>query len=823
MTVITLVCIIFGVQRLDAVINNAKSEIAQTTTSVKDNENKTVAENSTVADSIAEGSEQEFNRKISVGSFETYGPPDADSYLPSSPSNFGLPSPVYGVPNSPSNGVIYPGPPPDVPPLPQQNYFSGPPKPVYGPPTGTLQRLPKPFVSVPFKAPKPSYGPPRPFKFGYKQKPFFIPKPTYGPPRLNHHGHPKPVYGPPKFSSPPKSVYGPPKLPAKATNFGGQPPHPNIPAPPTPPDIKYDGWRPIISAVLKPASDGHVVQQGGDLEFSGDFAQHVEQGAGGIPFNFDSTEVVGVQDDHSISLGLAAAGIDSGANDHQVVKSVGYEIFHSAPTYLPPQVDDSYGAPPANYFTSDISYASGHSYDSSVFPIDIGLKVPEFVAEHDVQLSPPPADSGIGLVPPSDHYGLPPSGRYGTPLLTTSSNLHSHPLNALDINPPKRPVIFREPVPTGLIQSIGNQVAQKDAHGVVEHDLNYHVRPPAYIPPPIPDITKQRPPAPSHLYSLPSRDAPVSFQNVAQGSSTDGLTNHFDGDFTLQTGSVKFGGSHQLTSYTAPLGVVDGTYGVPSQDTSDHYFGDSHSSASFPFVQTVPYDCSNHKSQPHQQFDEPLGAYAGKVETQSTEQLDMQSAQSQKSSVSVPPKANKIEDTNAGKEPHAKSLKEAFGPDSELVKSQSIDFNNIPITGALGTYTLQIQPADGGKNGLPIPHDQVLSEGLLQSILEAIEQPQKKQLSYQNYGYLVNDAGATKTTKLVKITPSIEASSKTVTELVDKQEKLPERPETLLNNDEIALYFTTPAEKHKKRETVDKKGSYVTHQPHTSRTVEVKH
>lgn len=818
-----LLCCVLGAQKLEAVVNISKTN--ETVTTISNNETKAITENSTTADLAAEGTEQKAIRREVAVQLSGYGAPTLDSYIPSAPSNPGLPVPIYGAPDASSNNIIYPGPPPDIPPPLPQTY--GPPKPIYGPPKFNLQRPPKPFVSAPFnsfKIPKPIYGPPPRPKF---PKPFFAPKPPkpiYGPP--------KPLYGPPAFLGPPKGNYGPPPkfspikiIQSQQSSGGYGPPEPiphgpppGVPAPPTPPDIKYDGWRPIPGLVAKPPviSDSYGVpnsgqQANGDLHFNGDFipppvetVQHLPPPESyGVPLPDVSFTF---QSDPSLSLGLAAAGIDSNINDQSlsVIKSVGYELYPAAPAYLPPSGGDSYGVPPANAFAVDGPYA----------------------AAHDLQLAPPPP-TGIGLIPPSGVYGVPPSGQYGTPLLT-HSNVQSHPLNALDINPPKRPVVFREPVPQGFIQSIGHQVAHKDAHGIIEHNSNYAARAPSYIPPPVPEPTKPKyehhpPPPPSNLYSLPNRDPPISFQNVAHGSPTDGLINNFG-----------FGGAQPLTSYTAPLGVIDGSYGIPLQSVGtavgldhshaassidltsanlDYPHADSQHSASFPVIQTVPYDCTNHKSQP---LGDSLGAYSTKFEIQN----DLQTAHSQKSNIATSAEGNAIEGTTSSKEPHPKSLGDAFGPESELVKSQSLDFNNIPVRGALGSYTLQIQPADGGRNSIPVPHDQVLSEGLLQSILEAIEQPQKRQLLYQQHGYLVNEP-ENKTTKLVKITPSIEASSKTVIEPVDKQEKNPKKPETLLNTDEIALYFSNDAEKHKAvTEASDKKGSYVTHKPSTSRSLE---
>lgn len=57
---------------------------------------------------------------------------------------------------------------------------------------------------------------------------------------------------------------------------------------------------------------------------------------------------------------------------------------------------------------------------------------------------------------------------------------------------------------------------------------------------------------------------------------------------------------------------------------------------------------------------------------------------------------------------------------------------DIPIKGNHGSYTLQIQPA-GGNSADGIPHQEVLSNGLLQDILAAIENPQESS-KLEQYG-----------------------------------------------------------------------------------------
>jgi hypothetical protein len=70
---------------------------------------------------------------------------------------------------------------------------------------------------------------------------------------------------------------------------------------------------------------------------------------------------------------------------------------------------------------------------------------------------------------------------------------------------------------------------------------------------------------------------------------------------------------------------------------------------------------------------------------------------------------------------------------SSVVGSKSVDYHGIkeyPVQGSTGSYMLQIQPGQGG--GENVAHDQVLSNGLLQDILSAIENQQKSENPYDN-------------------------------------------------------------------------------------------
>lgn len=75
------------------------------------------------------------------------------------------------------------------------------------------------------------------------------------------------------------------------------------------------------------------------------------------------------------------------------------------------------------------------------------------------------------------------------------------------------------------------------------------------------------------------------------------------------------------------------------------------------------------------------------------------------------------------------------GSDALAYALQAEGADGFQIQGSKGTYTLQIQSADGGlgteNSDGSIRHDQVLSNGLLQDILAAIEQPTEGQAQIQ--------------------------------------------------------------------------------------------
>lgn len=824
-----------------AVVNNGKSKTEEENKSASDVGEINQAAQNTAGDVTVEDAEDTSIRREAHLDV-SYGAPvsvSVDSYQPSGTGNLNLPVPVYGVPNAPSNNIIYPKPPPDIPPLSQSSHLHGPahnlylspPKPLYGPPNIKYD-VPSFNHRKPFNGGGGRYGPPR-FQYGPPGKPLFNskhkkfnygnykfskPPNTYGPPpgsfkksNFNHHftgdnhlshgntldisgfgngdAHIHTInldisginsnsistqygssdvsynnykvqevaaqYGPPQVEIlGPKPIYGPPQ-----PSPHPRPPHPGAPAPPTPPDIKYDGWQPIPGLISigplptygVPQDNYHVST---DLSYSKDLTPPLPSDAHNVHHNHhDSTRSQGSLSSVFVdtSLSSQASGVkDSYGAPLNIVTGSGEVVRTSGNEAHSHHNDhDSGQEGHLGFSSSGLSLQSQHSHHSNQIADSYG--VPEdsyspngaYSASHNVQFNGKyrgSSSSSLGLIPPSGLYGIPPDSQYGTPLFSSSVGLDTYKLPS-----PKHPVVHREPVPTGLIDSIVNK-NQHYAHHFTT----------TYLPPPVRDI-----PAPSKQYGVPgssnlfrsSNHQATSFQNVQHSSSNP---------FNLNLNE----GLSGISSYDIPLNTADGTYnslygknngqfgsdvvsldlshpGVTIDLTSDH-------SAQSLSSLSGSNDCNKKQQLPSLSYGVPsANSYTAALETlttniggsyqntaqalpvpqaqtgyQTSEQHntygDLSTSHTQKVHSEV--NTNLIENGHDGKE-YGKSVAQSFGPSSELIQSQSIDLNNIPLQGALGSYSLQIQSADGKSNG--VPHGQVLNDGLLQSILAAIEQPQK--------------------------------------------------------------------------------------------------
>lgn len=819
-----------------------------------------------------------------------YGVPDHSinsivfpSPINTPPGAYGPPSPVslpYEGPPPPIKPKPHYGPPKPI---------YGPPKPIYGPPKKTYgppkQSLPKPSYGVPFK----TYGPPK-FNpkpiYGVPKSVYGVPKPVYGPPKPIYgapslppipnlplpelppivippnigQNIPAPIYGTPIVTLPgdlkpnfpiPADTYGPPGhqlgpigpsdqqivLHDFGNDLGGhygppqpdpnpRPPHPGIPAPPTPPHVLYDGWRPIPGVSKPILQHGHHnhhhnehsghggIQISQTLHIAQDHGQSGDQygpppppsgldgfslpNIGGQHQAFDGTQITtGYSNVHHDALANIDLNAIVGGNSNHIDQSKtvfeahytessgnhqpDFNIHHSGPEkHL-----DSYSSPPSDSFSSNGPY-------------------PNSVRQQGAK----------GLIPPSGIYGVPPGSQYGAPPRPPPSNLPipygtfsgstgGHSIHTGG-STPKHPIKFRESVPDGLLQSIGATVNHKDKHGIDHYSAG-----PKYIPPPIRDVkdTNQQTGnhgvsvsiEPSHLYTLPHPGNPINFNqqyqqpnnlygspidsysvplhtvsdHIASGSNTNSVTATLDGTIlanlsNLEAAAIlkhcpyheailraaKYGDkipSDLASSYVASLSSLGSTLSKTQQTSltpqnafntpapgseSVNYNTKDLSTASHTLVQTILSNDNNIKAEKSEKSSMVKGK---SMKTDSGKQSNFKEERIQDVSEQILKTSEKIKSLSE----EAKQLQQKIAATNQNINSfngqighfSTVGSNGeIPIRGQHGSYTLQIQSADDGRRGTKgpqpsIPHEQLLSEGLLQSILQAIEQPAQQQKS----------------------------------------------------------------------------------------------
>ncbi|XP_031626053.1 proline-rich extensin-like protein EPR1 [Contarinia nasturtii] len=694
--------------------------------------------------------------------FQTYGPPPIQSQPQQ--QTIVLPTPVYGAP---AIGK-YPPPPPERPPLPSKEY--GIPVRQYGPPKVQIEYGAPPvaqshqqiqtnnhrhqqvinhnsqnslsffdqiketfgFGSSGNQPPHQSYGPPpqAPInhftppkvytKYGVPSKPQFISKPPtiYGPPQSKPHTN----YGPPKQYQPPvqlKPFYGPPIKPA--VNFKPQQPQPqirqplpgygvpvfqSIPSfshqqsiPSFPKPIKgagCDGWKPIPGPSFGSQSIGHS----GSASIPAIQPENVYLPPQSNP-PVESTFSIQPENTYEVPQ----------LNTHTVPESV--LTVHPDNTYLPPVAN------------------SLHVADSSLavhpLPTNLQLPVAEATSFHnDVNLGSNIA-SGLGLTSINvvksegielsnnfvDSYSLPPADSFAPnfhkrpPTGLTPPNSFPYPLSfkrPIHVSAPRHPVSFRPPVPQGLLESIGQSVQHQDQFGV-------KIRPQSnvYLPPP----TNEIPPPLGHN-SLPLAPAVPFHSGPPKG-------NLFDHQFVYSPSPCSHGpnlaGGHYASSSNqfGSIPQLQTVYGVPNNQALD-----VSQSSSFEIAQNSGNQGLLTSYGPPASGN-PADSFAhGSQKSLTTVQID-----SVNSSVTSNVKHEPID-----------TLPGLSSSGLDIISAQKSVNIEIPVQGQHGSYSLQFQAADplaSQNNEIDTPdHQKLLDQGLLQSILSAIEQPKSTDQSSTN-------------------------------------------------------------------------------------------
>lgn len=380
-----------------------------------------------------------------------------------------------------------------------------------------------------------------------------------------------------------------------------------------------------------------------------------------------------------------------------------------------------------------------------------------------------------GLLPPSGIYGVPPGGSYNSLAIShgsVSGNLKPWPVSG---TAPSRPIIHRQPVPHGLIESIGHHAKHSDQrfnanfhqHHHQQQQQNHHQSAFIDIQTPhglnsLPLENSARPFLTQHNtqinhHALPLIHEPrgvIGGNDCGHGPSNLHLQQQFhvpqpiqdsygpppSGNvFTSQAASSfgniegysnnNFNGAAIATSFELPAGhVPHAEYGVPNfgsqfgGGSNDNYaFGSSLKS------ETVKITGEKVNVQPRENtitIDEKpsktLEPPSSNQQQQQNEQQQKQQQQQQPAPIASPLSAQ----VQAGGEyeDEATRLDVAGLTGLNVVSAQKSQSITIPVEGARGNYELQFQSTDQTGSG-SAPHEQLLTEGLLQQILSAIEQP----------------------------------------------------------------------------------------------------
>lgn len=315
---------------------------------------------------------------------------------------------------------------------------------------------------------------------------------------------------------------------------------------------------------------------------------------------------------------------------------------------------------------------------------------------------------------PSNVYG-PPNG-LGISHGTVTGNLKQWPLN---LSPPRQPIPFRAPVPAGLIESIGHSVQHQDTFGI-----RLPQQSPVYLPPPAGEI----PPPPHGLGSLPLQQSVPFSSSSNQVNIPQALP--FQARYPSECShGPSLGGAQAQTAIQTAYGVPAASLDVSqsgfevAQNSVQSNLFDSYGPPASGSAPGLPANAAAATVEVH----EPSSSYGPPPSGNPSDSIAY-SSQQKSSAVSIDSVAStsNVGANFASKETNIEDLPGLAGAGLNIVSAKQSKSVEIPIQGNLGSYAIQFQAANpvGSANNQGVPdHQKLLSEGLLQSILSAIEQP----------------------------------------------------------------------------------------------------
>lgn len=385
---------------------------------------------------------------------------------------------------------------------------------------------------------------------------------------------------------------------------------------------------------------------------------------------------------------------------------------------------DSYSSPPLD------SYAPGK------YPSSFGQRKPAGPPPRPVQAPQRPIHHPP---PPPQRPIAPPRSNYGPPIPTKTVRPQAPPPNFRPLNNhaqsvahsyssqshsiqqtparPVRPLIHRQPVPQGLLQSIGHNVQVQDAQRGISHGLSGGK---TYLPPPTNEV-----PIPPMKLIVPSPGPIQQFHHQSHSQASGVATS--SSSFSLQNQDLRHvhvihdcGKGPQLqNTYGAPLGGSVQTYEAP-------LVGESHSavlSAGYEVpaqALEVPQHNSINFNAPSNTYGPPSNSYGPPASGPG--HLEVVGLESRNNAVVAELTQSESRDSQRAELPGLNNGLSSSGLDFiSAIKSHSIE---VPQNqGPVGNFQLQIQGSQSHDNRIDgTNHKQILDDGLLQSILTAIEQ-----------------------------------------------------------------------------------------------------
>ncbi|KAG5685153.1 hypothetical protein PVAND_014345 [Polypedilum vanderplanki] len=387
---------------------------------------------------------------------------------------------------------------------------------------------------------------------------------------------------------------------------------------------------------------------------------------------------------------------------------------------FPNAASDSYSVPPVD------SYAPGNYNPSFLNQQQQQRRPPPIRPQRPIPLLQPQRQSQSQYIPPvpmklvrpqapPPNFRPLPHNEHAQSIAQSYSSQSHHSSHSQTIrHPPQRPpVIHRMPVPQGLLQSIGQNVQAQD-NGYRTHSSNTNT----YLPPPSNEI-----PIPPVNLVVPNT-GPVQHFNSYSNSGSSGVATS-SSTFSLQNNELRnvhvihdCGKGHlPAQSYGTPLAPPLSQY-IPPNESHSAVLSTSYE------VPAQNFEIPQHNSV---DFNSPANSYGPPASGPASSSLDVIGLESRGNSVIVEPQTAESNDAPKVELPGLSSGLSNSGLDFiSATKSHTLVLPTSQ-SGPTRNFQLNIQSShsDQSDNRVDLPnhHQQILADGLLNSILNAIEQP----------------------------------------------------------------------------------------------------